>query len=356
MSIFKVSPFKDHIGMDISDYKIRFFQTHALSNSKIRVESYGEIDTKKDQIVSGDIKDKNAVVELIKTMFDNPVYGKPDGKYIHASLPEKKIFIKTVVIPKVPENEIKGAVAWAVEQNIPLEIDDSYFDWQVLGPNHKNSNSLNVLISVAPKNIVDTYTQILSDAGLTPIGFENESISIARCLIDQNSNIKKPLLILDLGRSRSNVIIADNNSVYFTSTVDVSGREMTEALAKSLDLSLQDAEKGKIIFGLDDKKARGKVKSTLEPVIDRLIEKISEGIDFFNNYAEISGTVSSVLLTGSVCRMVGLPEYMQKNLSLPVIAGDPWNNAPAPKIENNETKVDFLSYATAIGLALKKFQ
>ena len=356
MSIFTLSPFKNHIGLDISDYKIRFFQAHVLGKKKIEVESYGEIDTTKDQIVNGEIKNKGSVVDTIKKMFETPVYGKPDSKYIHASLPEKKIFIKTVTIPTVPENEIKGAVTWAVEQNIPIEIDEAYFDWQILGPNQKDTNKLNVLISVAPKSTVDTYTQVINEAGLIPIGFENESIAIARCLIGHTTKANKPMLILDLGRSRSNVIIADKNAIYFTSTVDVSGHEMTEALAKRLNLSLQDAEKGKIIFGLDEKKARGRVKSTLEPVIDRLIEKISEGLDFFNNFAEISGTVSSALLTGSVCRMVGLPEYMQKKLSLPVIVGNPWHSLPAPKTENSETKVDFLSYTTAIGLALKKFE
>lgn len=349
-------PFKNHIGLDISDYKIRFFQLYPDRKGLHKVHSFGEIDTKPGSIEGGIIKDEELITTFISDLIEKPTYGKSETKFVNASLPERQIFIKTVLIPNVPENEIKGAITWAIEQNIPLQLDTAYFDWQILGPSSSDhTDKIRVLVSVAPKTIVDSYTNVITGAGLELINLENESIAIARCLIDQKTNMKKPLLVIDVGKSRTNLMISSSTKVELTFTVDVSGQEMTTAIAKGMDMSLKDAEKGKVIFGLDKRKARGKVRQIIKPIIDRLLIRIKESIDYYNTYTGSEDTISTILLTGSVSRMVGLPEYLQETIGNTVIIGDPWCNVTPIKSDSVLKNVDYLSYTTAIGLSLKKF-
>ncbi len=368
----KFNPFENHIGLDISDFKIRFFQFHRIGSTKTKINSFSEIAVPKGMIVSGEIMDPIKVGELLKQLFDKPQYGKPDSTYVNLSLPEKKVFLKTFTIPLVPDNELAGAIKWGIEQNIPVDMDDVYFDWQIIsGYNKKNkkkrekSNSdknnqnyekeLSVFTSVASKDLVNSYSTVLKKIDLVPMNMENESIAIARCLIDQSANITNPLILLDLGRSRINLMIYENNALQYTSTIEVSGNEMTEIISKTMKLSTVDAEKAKIICGLDKRKARGNVYKVLEPIMQRLIMHIRKNIEYYDNYVGTKKKIHSMLLTGSVSRMTNLAQFLQKELHHTCFIGDPWTNITHIKDKNEKYSTDFFSYTTAIGLALRRF-
>jgi len=127
------------------------------------VQSFGEIEVPAGYISDGEIKGPEKVSELIKTLINQPIFGKAKNIYINACLPEKKIFIKTVQIPNVPVEEMRGAVAWGVEQNIPISTEQVYFDWQKIEqlPNKvikkkfkrtkiKKPDKVTILAAVAP--------------------------------------------------------------------------------------------------------------------------------------------------------------------------------------------------------------
>jgi len=330
-----LNPYRNHIGLDISEFKVRFIQFHTRGSKKIKVNSFGEVTTPPGLISAGIVKNENKVAILIKKLISKPKFGKVDTRYVNTSLPEKRTFLKTFEIPNVPDNELKGAVSWGIEQNIPVAIDNMYFDWQIIDSSSNNKKKkIKVLAVAAPRNIADSYTRIIKKANLIPICLENESIPIARCLIDQ--------------------IYSDNN-VQFTSSIEIGGYEMTEAVAKIMKLNIEDAEKAKIIYGLDKKKARGTIRKVLEPIINRLASRIKENIDYFNNYVSAESKINTILLTGSVSQTLGLTKFLQENLKLNVLLGDPWTNLTSLKTKQPAWKNIFFSFSTAIGLALKKF-
>jgi len=351
-----LNPYRNHIGLDISEFKVRFIQFHTRGSKKIKVNSFGEVTTPPGLISAGIVKNENKVAILIKKLISKPKFGKVDTRYVNTSLPEKRTFLKTFEIPNVPDNELKGAVSWGIEQNIPVAIDNMYFDWQIIDSSSNNKKKkIKVLAVAAPRNIADSYTRIIKKANLIPICLENESIPIARCLIDQKQKTKSSLLITDIGKSRTSLIIYSDNNVQFTSSIEIGGYEMTEAVAKIMKLNIEDAEKAKIIYGLDKKKARGTIRKVLEPIINRLASRIKENIDYFNNYVSAESKINTILLTGSVSQTLGLTKFLQENLKLNVLLGDPWTNLTSLKTKQPAWKNIFFSFSTAIGLALKKF-
>jgi type IV pilus assembly protein PilM len=347
--------FKNPIGLDISDLKLRFFQLDQKKSKKILVKAVGEIAVPPGIIVDGEIKNESEVVNLIKKLFSQPLLGKISNKFINASLPEKKIFTKVISIPNVPEEEMFGTVKWGIEQNIPVVMDQVYFDWCKVNNKKPTTNKTEVVVGVAPQSIVDTYTSVIEKTGYTLISLENESVAIARCLIDQQADVYDPLLILDLGKSRTNITTYANNTVQFTTTIDINGMEMTNMIASNLKLSFEDAEKAKIICGLDKMKGRGAICKILEPVMNRLVEKINESLIYFNEYLMPNQNIKTIILTGSVAQMVMLPVFLQEKLKMTVIIGDPWSNIT--NANRNPAKLQghsLYSFTTAIGLALKQ--
>lgn len=163
-------------------------------------------------------------------------------------------------------------------------------------------------------------------------------------------------MVIDLGRSRTSLIIYSHNTVQYTSTISVSGHEMTESISKLTKLSYKDAEKAKIIYGLDGNKAKGEIKKVISPIIDRLIGKIKENINYFDEYMATKSKINTILLTGSVSQTLCLAPYMQSKLNLNVIIGDPWSNLTLLKGQEKLKQKNFYPFATSIGLAIKKFE
>lgn len=348
--------FKNLLGLDISDYKIRFFQFREQRKNKATIRSFSEINVPPGYISAGEIHNAAEVVKLIKACIAKPRFGKADTKYVNASLPEKKTYLKTISIPNVPENEMRGAVSWGIEQNIPVTADQIYFDWSRLTrPGDKAKETVTTIVGVAPRTLVDSYTSAIQEAGLIPISLENESIALARCLVNPAAQATSLSLILDMGKSRTTLAICTNDAVYYTATVDLNGTEMTQAIADKLQLSFEDAEKAKIICGLDQRKGRGAIKSILEPMISQCISIIQDNINYYQTYLARGEKISTILLTGSVSQMVGLPEYIEHRLQCKTVIGDPWANLSLMLHKGEKNRADnFFSFTTAIGLALKK--
>jgi type IV pilus assembly protein PilM len=208
--------------------------------------------------------------------------------------------------------------------------------------------------AVAPRNIVNSYTRVIENSGFSLINLENESSAIARCLIDQSADVRDPILIIDLGKSRTNITTYDRNTVIFTTSLEINGTAMTKDIADKMKLSLEDAEKAKKICGLDKKKGRGAIRAILEPIITTLAEKINESLEYYEEYLSSGKKINTIILTGSVAQMVGLSSFLREKLKVNVIVGDPWSNLKInKKMAATLNKQLFLSFSTAVGLSLK---
>jgi len=102
------------------------------------------------------------------------------------------------------------------------------------------------------------------------LALEIESQATARALV-KNQVSPFPLLIVDLGATRTSFIIFSGYSLRFTSSIPICGNTFTKAIAKNLGISFKKAEKIKIKYGL--KKTKIKIKNKKE-------KEMREGIIF----------------------------------------------------------------------------
>jgi type IV pilus assembly protein PilM len=265
------------------------------------------------------------------------------------------------------EEDLKSAIVFEAENYIPLPVSEVYLDCEIIPPVYNHLDHLDVLLAAIPKKTVDSYLRVLKKAGLKPIAFEIESLAIARALIkDQTTTY--PVLIIDLGATRSSFIIFAGKSVRFTTSISVSGIHFTELIAKNLKISFEKAEKLKIIHGLKEglkiklgekttlEKVKGKIFEALIPALVDLVQQIKKYIDYYQAHAYLSGLppngkrIHKVILCGGGANLKGLKEFLELELKIPVEIGNPWINTGEVK---NFPKEKSLSFATAIGLALR---
>jgi type IV pilus assembly protein PilM len=208
-------------------------------------------------------------------------------------------------------------------------------------------------------------------AGLCPLSFEIESRATARALI-KNEVTTQPVLLVDLGATRTSFIIFSGYSLRFTSSILVSSTNFNKLIAKNLRLSLAEAERLKIKYGLEEKikleiknqkaevkKESGKIFEALIPALVDLTQQIKRHLDYYQTHANHEHLppngkgVSKILLCGGGANLKGLTRFLSLELGLAVELGNPWINVLSKEKPPGLSFEESLKYTTAIGLALR---
>lgn len=347
-------PYHQACAIDFSDLRLRLIQLKK-SGRRVAVHCYNEVVVPYGYIVSGEIKEKSEVAKLISRLISKPIGGKILSPYIVASLPERRTYFKVFDIPLLPEQEVPGAVRWGIEQNIPVSLNDIAYDWHIVS---KNTTAQQMLVAVVaiPKDISQSYSSILRDVHLTPVVLETESAAIFRALKAGFPETSDGILVVDLGASRTSLFLLTDGVITYSSTLELSGHEMTNAIARTVQLTQEQAEKAKIICGLDPKRGKGVIRKALIPLFEQLRVKATQVGQYYQNFLQKKAPLR-VVLSGGVSQMIGLKEYVSEILNAEVSTGNPISSfGTVSQKQLLLPKSKLLSFTTAIGLGLRTIQ
>jgi len=249
------------------------------------------------------------------------------------------------------EEEVQKAVYFEAENYIPLPIEKVYLDSQIISCDTK-ANKLNVLIAAMPKTIVDLYISSLKGATLEPVALEIESMSISRALVKENTD-SQSLVLVDLGENRTSFSIFFDQSLKFTTTSQLSAKNFSEIIAQGLKTSFKEAEDLKIKNGIGPSKLGKKNAEVLKSTLAELVDLSKKYLNYCQT--QYNQKAVKILLCGGGANLKGLPDFLTRQLKIPVELGNPWINIAANQSKKTSTlsQEDSLRYTTALGLALR---
>ncbi|OGE81345.1 MAG: hypothetical protein A2826_02200 [Candidatus Doudnabacteria bacterium RIFCSPHIGHO2_01_FULL_43_23] len=352
---------KSAIGLDISENTLRILQLQKTKDGIFPV-AFFEQNLKKGIIEDGNVKNAEELSKNIVKAMRRPAYGKFDSQYVVISLPDSKSFVRVISVPKMSEEEAKETVPLEAEQYIPVSIDQVYLDFEILDKISAHSpDKMEVVIMATPITLADGYLDAIKNSKLKPVGLELESVAVVRSLIENDKKVDATL-VLDMSASRTNLIIYDQGSLQFTSSLPVAGNNMTSQIAQRMTVTLEEAEKIKQQNGLLGLKSGKQIKEILDPPLRSLVEAIKNSINFYQEHSDGSRNINKILLSGGGSKLKGLREYLNSQLKPVgqisgdfVEIGDPWINVLDSKSGKVPpiSKLDSVSYVTSIGLALR---
>ena len=350
--------------MDISDRSLKFVQLKKKKNGLL-ITSYINKDIPEGIVKGGEIQRIQKLALILKEALKGVRGESLFGNEVVCSLPEERVFVRVIQLPKMKKGELARAIKWEVEAHIPMKANEIYLDWQIL-PDSGKLNNFNILIAAAPQELVDGHLLALKQSGLRSIAFEPESVAVVRALIAKNDS--KPTIIVDLGQTGTNFVVFSNSTIRFTSHISISGQAFNKAIAKEMEVSSTKANQLKIKIGLNKTKKKGKVYKALLPVVNDLAKQIKEYIDFYHGQAsqakEIYGTIEQIILCGGDSLLIDLIPVLSQRLNLPIRMGNPLvnislNGKKGSAFSNKGFKLfkkELLGYTTALGLALREAQ
>jgi len=363
------------LGIDISDFYIRAVRLEKERGKNFVFGTCYETTLPEGVIKDGEFLDREALIRLLK----ETVYKVSGESGMHreviADLPEPKTFIKMVtfnwpagesaeVTTKKRKEDIKAkeTILWRVlgeelKEDVPIPLEEANIDYHIIKGDLKKvkaGEEMKLIVGIVSKKISEDYTAVLEDAGLIPIALEIEGFAIARALIQHVEGKQKLVspnsikIILDLGATRTGLIIYHQDLVRYSLSIPVSGRKITQAIADKKKISFEEAEKLKIAAQTaseKDPEIYALVTSSLEEIINRVKEAI-----IFCQFKISSAEMPEIILCGGGTKWPGLPEMLSEKLNVKATIGNPWINFTEQPTSFQRDKS--LSYTTAIGLAL----
>lgn len=336
------------VGLDISDVSMRFAELVEKRKGFV-IGRFGERSIPRGVIESGEVKkpaDLRAVFIDLKK--------EHNLEFVAVSLPEEKAYLFDLRLPAMKYDKIRGAIELLLEEHVPLKAEEALFDYDIVA---EDESGINVNVSAVPRALVDGYLEAFSGSGITPVAFEIEVHAISRSVIPKGD--KGTFMTVDFGRTRTGIAIVSEGVVQFTSTVPVGGSALTDAIAKNLKVSYEEAEKIKhekgISLGTGNEELSMSLISTVSVLLDEISKHQMYWQDHTDDYGKKREPIQKIYLCGGDSNLNGFSNYLASGLSVPVELSNAMINVNTldeyiPEISFN----DSLRYATALGLALRR--
>jgi type IV pilus assembly protein PilM len=283
--------------------------------------------------------------------------GKDD---IIVSVPSQNSFARFVKLPPVEPKRIPEIVKFEAAQQIPFDINDVQWDWQLMtgadSPETKvgifavkNDVVSSVLEHLARENVRVSYVQ------MAPMALYNYALYDYS---DLGKSDNQATVILDIGAENSDLVVCTQSTVW-QRCVPMGGNAFTRAIADTFKLNFEKAEKLKRTAPVS-KYAR-QVFQAMKPVFTDLASEIQRSLGFYTS-SNPNTKLSKVIALGGGTKMRGLLQYLRQTLQMPVEMPDSFKrltiSSAVSAAKFHESVCDFgIVYGLALqGLGLAKIE
>ena len=250
------------VGLDISDRSAKFLKFGTSRKKQTVIDTFGEFDIPEGLIAKGEITDEPALTSVFAAWMTKEKRHLK-GCYFVISLPEEKSFVRLIEIPHVKPEEVANAIRWELENQIPMPVDEVIFDYEIMTSAAAGQKILNAQMTAFPKDVIASYLRTLKGASIAPCALELESQAVVRACIANEDDMSSHIFV-DIGRTRSSIIAYSNGFITYTTTINIGGALFEDHIAKTLNVSTDEATRIKKNVGLNKKLNGGKVFEALK--------------------------------------------------------------------------------------------
>lgn len=338
---------KPLFGLDIGHSTVRVLQLQtAKAKQKPKIVGYGEIAFDPSAIENGVIVKHEELAQAIQKLFKHSLVGDITTNRVAISLPIARAFTRSIELPDLSEKELAQAINTEVEQYIPAAAESLYIDYSTV-PASKGKWA--TFIVAMPRRIVDSYVILCRLLGLEPVVAQTSSGAGAH-LFARDSQSDLPSVLVDFGSESADITVFDKNPIV-SGTVACGGEEITNLIAKTLDVTVREAVIIKTKYGLGYSKKQKQIEKALEPTLGTLIKEIQRSVRYYEERSKSKRKIAQIVIMGGGANMPGLTDYLTNSLRMPVRAFDPTNYIDFSHLQPFSSG-DRMSYVTAAGLSL----
>ena len=351
--------------IDFGARSIKVAKVHKTSDG-YELDNYGIILSPEGAIDNGEILNPIVVADVLTELLKES--GIRDRKAIIA-ITGQKVIIREIILPIMEDKELLAGVMWEAPKYIPYDLNESIIDAKKVEEFvEKDGNKMmRVLLVATPKNIVNSYMEVLKKIRIAPKIVDIISSANIRAFDNFLSNGKEKDkdgsvidILLSIGASNTILTLAGKKNLKFARNILIGGNDITKVIAKSLNISFDEAEKlkreTKITLGPE---AEGEKRIESEKIIVKILNQITKEVRKSLSYYKTQSQkvkYNKMIISGGCANIDNIKDLLSEQFEIPVIIGNPLEgikiNERAFDIEGIKKLKD--SLATVFGLAMRE--
>ncbi len=331
-------------GIDVGQCALKALKLRAVEGA-LQVEAFDIIEHPKMLSQPGADRDQLIANALEQFLARNNLAGAK----VAIAAPGQSGFTRFVKLPPVDAKQVPEIVRFEAEQQIPFDIDEVIWRWE----DFKDPDSPDVevgIFAMKRSDVTDALGQ-LAEAGITVDVVQMAPLCLYNFMTFDGQTVDDgATLLVDVGADKTELVVSDGPRVW-TRTIQLGGNNFTAALVKAFKLSFSKAEKFKRSAATS--KYAPQIFKAMQPVFAELVQEISRSIGYYTSLHRDS-RFRRVIGLGNGFRLPGLQTFLERNLNIPVIRLDSYNELPPSAVVNAPAFTEnVLSFAVAYGLALQ---
>ncbi len=341
------------LGIDISSTAAKLLEL-GRDGPRYRVESYAVAPLSQNAVVEKSIADVEAVGESVRRAVEK---SRTRLRNVAVAVAGSAVITKVVQLEAgLSPEEQESRVQLEADQYIPYPLEEINLDFEVLGPNEKNPQQVDVLLAASRSENVETRVAALEIAGLTAkvvdvegFAMENAFSLIAEQIPDAGAD--KTIAVLDVGATMTTLSVLHDRKIIYTREQVFGGKQLTEEIMRRYGLSYEEAGQAKKQGGLPD----NYMTEVLEPFKDAMAQQVGRSLQFFFSSSQYDN-VDHIVLAGGSASIAGVDELIEERVGTGTTIANPFANMTlASRVNPQSLGNDAPALMIACGLALRSF-
>jgi type IV pilus assembly protein PilM len=281
------------------------------------VEVIGFNNIQHGKILTGDgvkaaERDELVALSLRQFVSQNEI-GKDE---VAVSMPSQNSFARFVNLPPVAAKRIPEIVKYEAVQQIPFDIDDVQWDWQLM--TEPGAPEIRVGIFAITNEVVNSTLEHFSRENMR-IGYvQMAPMALYNYVLYDRANLFKSanqaVVVVNIGAENTDLVVCTKSTVW-QRCILVGGNAFTRAIADTFKLNFQKAEKLKCTAAMS-KYAR-QIFQAMRPVFVDLVSEVQRSLGFYKN-SHPDTKLSKIIALGGGTKLRGLLKYLEQSLQIPV--------------------------------------
>ena len=303
------------VGLDLGTYAVRAVEMQVGGQPTLL--RFAQVTLPPGAIRDGEVVDVGAVAAAIKRLW---AQGGFKTKRVVLGVANQRVIVRQAELPAMSEADLRAALQFEAQELIPIPVEDAILDSQILEEmvSPEGEPRMRILLAAAQRDMVRTHLAAVEGAGLNAIAVDVIPFALVRALFDPATQSftgdGSAEAIVAIGGGVTNVVVHEQGVPRFVRVLLVGGDDVTDAIARDLDVDLDAAEDLKRRADISSGDAA--VARAGQVVSDRLtplVEEIRGSLDYYLAQSQ-SSPIGRVLVTGGGSRLPGLMERLQSQL------------------------------------------
>jgi type IV pilus assembly protein PilM len=337
------------IGLDIGTKYIKAVSLD-VSGSVAKVNAFACEPISGAAFNEREIKDFDAVSKSLKKIKHNI---KVKNKNVAIAVAGASVLSKVVFMdPDQTDFELESQIEIEADSLIPYPLEEVYLDFEELGESKTHGGKVEVLLSAAHKDMVDSRITLVREAPFEPVVMDIEGYALGNSLVNFATHRKdKPTCCINVGASLLQVCFVEDGEVIYSKEHNFGMNKFVQDLAVIHTLDIQEVE-NQISDGTAPESW---FRDTLPMFLSALQQQIQRALQMYSSTTH-KAQPEKILLGGGAGSIPTIVQELTKDLGIEVEAFNPFSNLTiADSVDAEKLNKYAPQLAIAMGLASRSY-